>query len=135
MSDSDVEKKAATDYEKVKTLFDYTKFHIGLYTTIGAILVAAIGTKAIPFRPLALWTCIILIGVAGFAGGVVASTLPGCNSLTQFLKDPVGPWDIKLFSCSGQTWTRIEHTAFWLAIIVGLISFASPTYFPPQKCG
>jgi len=36
------------EYGKVQTLYDYTKFHIGLYLTPGTLLVAAIGAKT-PF--------------------------------------------------------------------------------------
>ena len=33
----------AHDYEKVKLLFDYTKYHIGIYTTLGTILIGVLG--------------------------------------------------------------------------------------------
>jgi len=117
-------KECINQYEKVKLLFDYTKFHIGLYTTLGSILVAlfASGKAQFQFYTPALWVSIGFIALAGFAGGVIASTLPDCDSLEQFFKERIGPWGLEWFS--GLNWTRIEHTAFWIGLFAGLTSFA-----------
>lgn len=40
-----------TDMERLKMLFDYTKFHIGLYGTLVAALIALAGSKVC--RPVA----------------------------------------------------------------------------------
>jgi hypothetical protein len=119
-----VSDKEKLDYDKVKTLFDYTKFHIGIYITLGGTLVAAIGTKVINFWVPILWGSIIALAVAGFAGGVIASSLPWCNSLREFEKTKTGPWGWEKTLAYGLTWTRIEHTAFWVAIGAALISLA-----------
>jgi hypothetical protein len=111
-------------YDQVKTLYDYTKFHIGLYLTLGTVLAAALSAKESPvhlWHP-AIWAAVGFIALAGMAGGIVASTLPGCRSLREFHEKPIGPWELKLFT--GKTWTRIEHTSFWLGIIAGVISIA-----------
>jgi hypothetical protein len=80
------------EYDRVKTLFDYTKFHIGLYLTIGTLLVGVVGTKApIAFRHWLLWLAVFFIGLAGFAGGMIASTLPYCKSLSTFETLPSDP--------------------------------------------
>jgi len=73
-------------YDQVKTLYDYTKFHIGLYLTLGTVLAAALSAKESPvhlWHP-AIWAAVGFIALAGMAGGIVASTLPGCRSLREF---------------------------------------------------
>jgi hypothetical protein len=125
---------AKLEYEKVKTLFDYTKFHIGIYLTLGTILVAVldVGTKMSPYqsrftvRKWPLILAIIFILFAGFAGGVIASTLPEYESVGLFFESKVGFWVMELLDIeilSGRDWTRIEHTAFWIGIFWGLVAF------------
>ena len=119
------------EYEKVKLLFDYTKYHIGIYTSLGTIAVAALGLHdnvTFKFCGLLLWLSIGFIAVAGLAGGIIASTLPEKNSLEQFFTQATGFWGVHFLS--GRTWTRIEHTAFWVGLIAGLISFLMPELSP-----
>ena len=67
--------------EQIKLLFDYTKFHIGLYTTLAGALVAALGSSfAEDVISWALGLGILLIALAGLCGGVVASSLPDLMS-------------------------------------------------------
>src|ERR1700730_14156901 len=120
------------DFEKVKLLFDYTKYHIGIYTTLGTILVAALGLHdniILKFCGPLLWVSIGFIAVAGLAGGIIASTLPESNRLDDFFTQPTGFWGVHFLT--GRTWTRIEHTAFWIGLIAGLISFAFPELLSP----
>ena len=121
------------DFEKVKLLFDYTKYHIGIYTTLGTILVGALGLHdniTLKFCGLLLWLSIAFIGVAGLAGGIIASTLPESDSLTDFFRQKTGPWGRPLLSLSGRRWTMVEHTAFWAGLIIGVTSFAFAELFP-----
>lgn len=85
--------KTETDYEfeKLKMLFDYTKFHIGLYTTIatvfsGLIAASAKGENALPFRFRLPWlvAAVLLLCVAGAAGGVLTSSMCHEKSLKEF---------------------------------------------------
>jgi hypothetical protein len=117
----------ARDYEKVKLLFDYTKYHISVYTTLGTILMGVLGLHnniTLTFCAPLLWVSIGFIAVAGLAGGIIASTLPEKDSLNEFFCQRTGFWGVHVLS--GRTWTRIEHTAFWAGLIAGLISFATP---------
>jgi hypothetical protein len=118
------------EYEMVKTLFDYTKFHIGIYVSLGTILATLLNAnfKILPHRKYPLGISIIFIAVAGFAGGVIASTLPECRSLDQFFKMNIAPLDIEELMISGRCWTRIEHTTFWIGTIFGIVAF----FFPPK---
>ena len=103
-------------FEQVKLLFDYTKFHIGVYTTIATILVAVINTewgKSLQLSKPLVWTAIILIAVAGVAGGTIASSLPHYDTLDCFMSSWIGPYRFTLMT--GEVWTYVEHTSFWFA--------------------
>ncbi len=119
---------AKEEYEKVKVLFDYTKFHIGLYTSLGTIIVTAVNAKLlINYWGFLLLPGIISIGLAGLAGGIVAATLPECEKLggpSGFFESPTGFFGWK--PLRGRTWTRFEHAAFWIGIILVTTSFIGP---------
>jgi hypothetical protein len=108
-------------YDQVKTLFDYTKFHIGVYLSLGTLLVAAAaGKMPINFRHWLVWLAVLFIGLAGFAGGMIASTLPQCDSLKSFEEMVIGPGDRQWLP--GKSWTIFEHRCFWIGIILGALS-------------
>jgi hypothetical protein len=112
----------------LELLFDYTKFHIGVYLTLAAAYItlatSKIGAMLPKLNPKFVWPAIIFIIVAGFAGGVIASSITQSRStnVSDFLKEKTGPWSMKLFS--GKWWTYIEHTSFWVGIICVVLSFA-----------
>jgi hypothetical protein len=113
------------ELEKLKMLFDYTKFHIGVYTTIATIfggLFAAGDKVPIKFYPPLLMASIISICVAGWAGGTIASSIPGYSSYTTFWKAPIAPLTFTGFKA--EYWTYIEHTAFWVAVVLALLSIS-----------
>lgn len=61
---------------------------------------------------------ILLIAVAGWAGGIVAATLPqeaGRHPHKNIWDVPTGPGE-KKWKTVGE-WAHIEHVAFWLAIV------------------
>jgi hypothetical protein len=111
------------ELEKLKLLFDYTKFHIGLYTTLGTGLTAVLAAdfaEAWHVDRGLLGVAIVSIAVAGFAGGVVTSTLTQHTSHHDFWTQPTGPFRFKWWT--GETFTYIEHSAFWLAVAAGLLA-------------
>jgi hypothetical protein len=115
--------------KKLELLYDYTKFHIGVYLilTSGYITLATskIGRKdALPIlQPALVWIAVVLFLVAGIAGGVVASgiTQSKASSADDFLKENIGPWSTALFPA--RAWVYIQHTAFWLGLIFAVLSF------------
>jgi hypothetical protein len=112
------------DYDRIKLLFDYTKWHIGIYTTLGTLMVTIIGWERLTLYVPLLWLSLSFIGLAGLSGGVIASTLPECDTLEEFFRSPTGFWGLHWLS--GRTWTRIEHTAFWMGVLAGVAAFALP---------
>jgi hypothetical protein len=126
--------------EQVKLLFDYTKFHIGLYTTLASVLIAALGAsfaKEWQIHRELVAAAIVLIALAGLFGGVVASSLPYISSKAslhpgkELYEQPIGPlWTDQTnagkLSCLAQPvryWTYLEHSAFWAAVLLLLIAF------------
>lgn len=116
--------------KRLERLFDYTKFHIGVYLTIGggfvAILSAAISGKPEELKgfvgcPLLLFLAAIFMGVAGLAGGVVASSATQHLSWRDLWEKPQGPYRMKWLT--GENWAAIEHLSFWLSVVLASLSF------------
>ena len=115
--------------KKLELLYDYTKFHIGLYLVFASVYVtlatSKIGRKdALPIlHSTFVWFAVALFIVAGVAAGVIASSITQTrsNSADEFLKEKVGPWGADLFPA--RIWVYVEHTAFWLGLICALLSF------------
>jgi hypothetical protein len=111
------EKIAATaeanrSQKSLELLFDYTKFHIGLYLTLTAAYVT-VATAQINQRPLLnltpefFWIAVVAFVIAGLAGGVIASSITQTEapSSLEFLKEPIGPWDWKAIHFPASIWT------------------------------
>lgn len=116
---------ASSGWEQLKLLFDYTKFHIGLYVTLASALIALVNTefgKALKLRPALIWAAVLFIALAGLAGGVIASSLPWFESIHSFKDTLIGPFRLRMMS--GEFWTYLEHTSFWLGIGSILLAFA-----------
>ena len=66
--------------EQLKHLFDYTKFHMGMYTTLITAVIGVFANenlktgylKHLPYIKIS----IVLFLVAGAAGGLIASSIP-----------------------------------------------------------
>ena len=111
------------ELEKLKLLFDYTKFHIGLYTTVATIfggLFAASDKIPFKFHPDLLLASVIFMCIAGWAGGTIASSIPGYSSYTTFWSAPIAP--MRLPGFKAEYWTYIEHISFWIAVVLALLS-------------
>src|SRR5205085_12169426 len=83
--------------EQIKQIYDYTKYHIGFYSTLlsGLIALATFGKGTgvgARYRPFILVIIIVLL-IAGIAGALVASRIV------------YGPWGSKYF--------LIEKSWFW----------------------
>lgn len=111
-----------TGLEQLKLLFDYTKFHIGLYTTVATIFVAAIASEKslFEFHRGLLFVAVILICLAGLAGGIIASSCAHFTSRSDLWKERIGPFRCRCLK--GEYWTYIEHASFWAAIVAALAS-------------
>jgi hypothetical protein len=72
-----------------------------------------------------LWPAVLAFMIAGVAGGVIASSITQstARSSAEFLSCPIGPWEIKRLHFRARIWTWIEHTSFWIGLILAVFSF------------
>jgi hypothetical protein len=115
------------EFEKLKLLFDYTKFHIGVYITLGTALVAVLGAATkldsviVVHRPW-LTAATAFIATAGVAGGVLVSSMCDADGITTFWKTKLGPWSLEIMQA--RYWAYLEHTTFWLGLLCAFLAFA-----------
>jgi len=115
----------------LELLFDYTKFHIGVYLTLTAAYITLATSNLSSSLPKLnthyVWPAIGFISLAGFAGGVIASSITQTskNTVAEFLDADVGPWNWNFMKVLW--WIYVEHTAFWIGVICVVLSFATHT--------
>lgn len=122
--------------KRLGRLYDYTKFHIGIYLSAAGGLAALISTAAESVgkqtyfgtfvgKPGALAAAFALMVLAGVAGAVVATSTIESSTYKTFLASKQGAYGIKPFS--GKTWVTIEHACFWLSLLsLGISIFSAP---------
>lgn len=106
--------------DQLKALFDYTKFHIGMYTTLiaGIIGIFANDQLKIAYGGMIPYikVSIALFLLAGAAGGLIASSVPAHKNWDDFAKSRLGPWSLRWIPAP--LCCHIEHTAFWLGCVI-----------------
>jgi hypothetical protein len=110
--------------DQARFLFDYTKFHIGLYAALISALMTLMKVgdgKHIPPGLLPyLDVTLVCFVVAGAAGGVIASSISVDYSAVMQPKR-IGPFGLNGLTYKG--WAHIEHFAFWVGILVSVVGF------------
>ena len=105
-------------------LLNYTVFHIGVYITLGAAIIAAdvFWNRRSKLLPIS----ILFLLIAGASGGIVAGNIPA-NSGTDYSVFLTRNARILFdFDLGIKYWLviAIEHSAFWIAIILIIAKFA-----------
>jgi amino acid transporter len=114
--------KALAMDDQLKQLMDYTKFHIGMYTSLATLLIGVLTLEkakldVATFSPWLLVTLVFLV-LAGMAGGMVGSSIPSFSAYSSFLESRLGPWRSEWFT--GAVWIHLEHTFFWISIVTAV---------------
>jgi hypothetical protein len=111
------------DLEKIKMVYDYAKFHIGLYTAVvGATIgIGKIGNPAAtPNKVLLVLGAlgVLFVVFAGVCGGVVASNVPDHihYKYEDFMNAELSARGI--ISRPTKTWLWWKHTFFWLGVML-----------------
>lgn len=112
-----------TEDFQLARLYDYTKFHIGIYLlAAGAMITISASQELSVFvgglikSPVLLLFAIGAMAVAGAAGGVIASSCASAASFDEVWNQPIGPWYFQIMP--GWAWATIEHAAFWLSALL-----------------
>lgn len=121
---------SALESKSLELLFEYTKFHIGVYLTLTSVYVAIatleINDKlALAINPYLLGLSILATMLAGLAGGVIIGSITQIESSrsSEFLECAIGPWELKRCRFHARKWTYVEHTSFWIGLISAVLSF------------
>ena len=111
--------------DQLKTLFDYTKFHIGVYITLGSGIAGVLAYEAshtdFSLGCYARWgfrLSLLLLALAGLGGGIIAGNLIDFTTLADFRKAFIYWGKTSVF------WERLEHWSIWLAALAAGISGA-----------
>jgi hypothetical protein len=114
--------------DQLKMLMDYTIFHIGMYLTLGALMVSLLGLET--FRPRAEVMRPFLVGalacflVAGAFGALIASNIPYSEKLSEFTALDIGAWFMPRYMFLPASFCMsAEHTLFWLGLGIFLVGF------------
>jgi hypothetical protein len=120
---------------QLERLYDYTKFHIGIYLSAAGglaalIAVAADGAAQQKFvaglvgAPWALGVAFVCVAIAGVSGAIVATSTIESSTYIDFLSSKQGAYGIEPFS--GKTWVTLEHGFFWLSLLfLGVAVFSA----------
>lgn len=121
---------AGNDSKSLNLLFEYTKFHIGVYLTLSATYITLASLKInsefiISVNPMFLWAALSFTLLAGLAGGVIVSSITQMESIktSDFFRCSIGPWSWSGLYFNAKKWTYIEHTSFWLGLGCAISSF------------
>ncbi len=114
--------------EKIKSVYDYTKFHVALYSVISAFLInIVVGKGGLTLcNKIFLMVSVGLFVLAGFAGGVIMSNVvhyvrsEDFRSSTTTMKLWLG---VKIGTY--KQWHLIQDGAFWMGIGLALYGIVS----------
>jgi hypothetical protein len=125
------------EIEHIKHIYDYTKFHIGLYFTFLAGLIAFVnfgqGEHFGEQHRTALLVIIFTLLIGGVAGALVASRIVyGPWQKESFVLENSVFWkkrpSRKSYSTFYWSWADvsliIEHYAFWVTLFIAIVTFA-----------
>ena len=120
----------ADSLKGLELLFEYTKFHIGIYLTLTAAYITLatsnVGVVLPKPRPIFAGFAVACFMAAGLAGGIIVSSITQCecSNVNEFFRLELGPWQLELFTA--KSWTFIEHTSFWIGLIAAALSLTFP---------
>lgn len=98
--------------DQLKLLMDYTKFHIGVYLTLGTAGLTLIKLQLLDISQML--PGVGLLFIAGAAGGIIASSIPEHSSWESFKSSKLEIFGKETKGYS--FWSKVEHYTFWAAI-------------------
>lgn len=113
--------------DQLKHLYDYTKFHIGMYTTLLAGIIGLFATDSLNSEVYDhmisyLKYSVLLFFIAGMFGGLVASSIPFFSTFESFSKARLAPFSTNhKIGLPSIICTHLEHLVFWVGCFVAVI--------------
>lgn len=114
------------DDRRLERLFDYTKWHLGIYIAAAGALSALLASDNANIlsklwgSPYVLLFAAGCMAIAGLSGGIVASSCTTRKTFAEVWHRKLGPFEWRWLK--GKTWAAIEHSAFWLGAAALLVS-------------
>lgn len=113
---------------RLERLYDYTKFHIGIYLLAAGAMVTILGSERAHallgelFSPslaarAILGAAILAMAISGLAGGVIASSCTTAKTFGEVWDRRIGPWRWWPHML-GRNWAALEHKSFWTSLIL-----------------
>jgi hypothetical protein len=108
--------------DQLKLLLDYTKFDIGLYTTVAIIFAAAIAYEPRVFRLHRglLSLSLVFTCLAGMAAGIIASRCARFTNRNDLWRTRIGPFRWRCLK--GEHWAYVQHACFAIALLAAVLS-------------
>ncbi|WP_128003619.1 hypothetical protein [Piscinibacter defluvii] len=119
--------------ERLERLYEYTKFHIGIYLSAAAGVATLLGSEHAGWfisqlvtekNRHFLYVGLTLMIFAGMCGGVVASSTIEHRRFEDFWNELQGPQSVPLLQVHGRTWAMYEHLFFWCSVLTLAASIA-----------
>lgn len=149
-SDSPMPTQVSGEDKRLERLYDYTKFHIGIYLSSAAGLAALLGSKDAGWiistligNQYLLYLAFFFMVLAGMCGGIVATSITECQTFNEFWSEKEhAPSTLKKWKARGQSWVSREHGFFWASLITLAASIlirwpgppTTPMRLAPAEC-
>lgn len=150
-SSSVSDSQKTSEDKRLERLYDYTKFHIGIYLSTAAGIATLLGSEKTGWfiaalitenNKIPLYFALGLMILAGMCGAVVASSTIEHQKFEDFWHKPQGPQSVPFLRANGATWAAWEHFFFWISLLVLSVSVAwgfakvssKPSPAEPAQC-
>lgn len=113
------------DDKKLERLYDYTKFHIGIYLSFAGGIAGLLGSQEagwflsclVKSNTFPLYLSLAFMVLAGVCGGIVASSTVECSTFEEFWNGPQGTQTLPFIKLLGKRIVMLEHLFFWISLI------------------
>ncbi len=113
--------------KRLERLYDYTKFHIGIYLSAAGGVAALLASKEADWaisrligNPLLAYSALVLMVLAGVSGGIVATGTTESLTFQEFWTSRHHPKliPLRIATATGEAWATREHGFFWSSLLV-----------------
>lgn len=115
----------AAEDKRLERLYDYTKFHIGIYLSFAGGVATLLASKdsgwvvsSLIGNQYLLYAAFALLVLAGMCGGMVATSITESKTYEEFWSRTHYPPTISRWRGTGQDWVNREHGFFWASLLV-----------------